>query len=41
MGQYESPESAYLAFLDTFNARDLDGWAGVNSYPHARVICGA
>ena len=37
MGQYESPESAYLAFLDTFNARDLDGWAGVNSYPHARV----
>ena len=37
MGQYESPEAAYLAFLDTFNARDLDGWAGVNSYPHARV----
>ena len=37
MGQYESPESAYLAFLDTFNARDLDGWAGVNAYPHARV----
>ena len=37
MGHYESSESAYLAFLDTFNARDLDGWAGVNAYPHARV----
>ena len=37
MVQYESPEAAYLAFLNTFNARDLDGWVGVNSYPHARV----
>lgn len=37
MGHYESPEAAYRAFLDTFNARDLHGWAGLNSYPHARV----
>ncbi len=37
MGHYESPEAAYRAFLETFNAHDADGWAGVNAYPHARV----
>ena len=37
MGRYETPEAAYFAFLETFNARDADGWAGVNSWPHARV----
>ncbi len=37
MGHYESPEAAYWAFLETFNARDAAGWAGVNSWPHARV----
>ena len=37
MGAYESPEAAYRAFLDTFNARDADGWAEVNNWPHARI----
>ena len=37
MGRHESPEAAYFAFLETFNARDDAGWAGVNSWPHARV----
>ena len=41
MGQYGSPEAAYRAFLDTFNARDGAGWAGVNSWPHARVSAAA
>lgn len=41
MGRYESPEAAYFAFLDTFNARDAAGWAGVNSWPHARVSAAA
>jgi len=41
MGHYGSPESAYQAFFDSFNARDLDGWAEVNSYPHARVSAAA
>ncbi len=37
MGHYQTPEAAYWAFLETFNARDAAGWAGVNSWPHARV----
>ncbi len=37
MGASESPEAAYWAFFESFNARDLAGWAGVNTYPHARV----
>ena len=37
MARYETPEAAYLAFLDTFNAHDAEGWAGVNSWPHARI----
>ncbi len=41
MGHYETPEAAYFAFLETFNARDADGWAGVNSWPHARVSAAA
>lgn len=41
MGHYESPEAAYYAFLETFNARDAEGWAGVNSWPHARVSAAA
>ena len=41
MGRYETPEAAYFAFLETFNARDADGWAGVNSWPHARVSAAA
>ena len=41
MGRYESPEAAYFAFLQTFNARDADGWADVNSWPHARVSAAA
>ena len=41
MGHYESPEVAYFAFLETFNARDAHGWAGVNSWPHARVSAAA
>lgn len=41
MGRYESPEAAYFAFLEIFNARDADGWAGVNSWPHARVSAAA
>ncbi len=41
MGHYESPEAAYFAFLETFNARDTEGWAGVNSWPHARVSAAA
>ena len=41
MAAYESPEAAYFAFLDTFNARDADGWAGVNHWPHARISAAA
>lgn len=41
MGRYASPEAAYFAFLKTFNARDADGWAGVNSWPHARISAAA
>ncbi len=41
MGRYETPEAAYFAFLETFNARDALGWAGVNSWPHARVSAAA
>ena len=41
MAGYESPEAAYFAFLDTFNARDADGWAGVNHWPHARISAAA
>ena len=41
MGRYETPEAAYYAFLKTFNARDPDGWAGVNHWPHARVSAAA
>lgn len=41
MGHYESPEAAYRAFLETFNARDAAGWAGVNSWPHARISAAA
>lgn len=41
MGAYDSPDAAYFAFLETFNARDADGWAGVNSWPHARVSAAA
>lgn len=41
MGHYESPEAAYYAFLETFNARDGEGWAGVNTWPHARVSAAA
>lgn len=41
MAAYESPEAAYFAFLETFNARDADGWAGVNSWPHARISAAA
>jgi hypothetical protein len=41
MGRYESPEAAYFAFLETFNARDAEGWAGVNSWPHARISAAA
>lgn len=37
MGSYASPEEAYWAFFDRFNARDAVGWAGVMSYPHVRV----
>ncbi len=41
MAAYESPEAAYFAFLDTFNARDAAGWAGVNHWPHARISAAA
>ncbi|MCY3567952.1 MAG: hypothetical protein OXH38_04955 [Chloroflexi bacterium] len=41
MSRYETPEAAYFAFLETFNARDATGWAGVNSWPHARVSAAA
>lgn len=41
MAAYESPEAAYLAFLETFNARDAAGWAGVNNWPHARISAAA
>ena len=41
MGHYNTPEAAYFAFLETFNARDAAGWAGVNSWPHARVSAAA
>lgn len=41
MGHYESPEDAYWAFFEHFNARDAAGWAGVMSYPHVRVSAGA
>ncbi|MYD74663.1 MAG: hypothetical protein F4Y11_10795 [Chloroflexi bacterium] len=41
MAAYESPEAAYFAFLDTFNARDAAGWAGVNNWPHAGISAAA
>ncbi len=37
---YQTPESAYWAFFERFNAQDADGWAGVMSYPHVRVSAG-
>ena len=37
MGHYASPEEAYGAFFENFNAKNADGWAGVMSYPHVRV----
>ncbi len=37
MPQLDSPEAVYHAFFDRFNARDADGWAAVNAWPHARV----
>ncbi len=37
MTTYDSPEAVYFDFLDTFNRRDADGWAGVNAWPHARI----
>ena len=37
MAAYESPEAAYWAFFETFNARSASGRAGVMSYPHVRV----
>lgn len=37
MGAYESPEAAYWAFFETFNAKSAAGRAGVMSYPHLRV----
>ena len=37
MSRYDTPEEVYFAFLETFNARDAAGWAGVNSWPHARL----
>ena len=37
MGHYESPEAAYWAIFERFNAKDAAGWAGTNSYPHVRV----
>ena len=38
---YQTPEAAYWAFFERFNAQDPDGWAGVMSYPHVRVSAGA
>ncbi len=40
MGHYESPEGAYWAFFERFNAKDAQGWAAVMSYPHVRVSAG-
>ena len=37
MGAYESPEAAYWAFFETFNAKSASGRAEVMSYPHLRV----
>ena len=37
MGAYESPEAAYHAFFETFNAKSASGRAAVMSYPHVRV----
>ena len=37
MGHYDTPEDAYWAFFERFNAKDPEGWAGVMSYPHVRV----
>ena len=37
MGHYATPEDAYWAFFENFNANDADGSAGVMSYPHVRV----
>ena len=37
MPAYDSPEAVYFAFLDAFNKRDMDGWTGVNAWPHARI----
>ncbi len=38
--RYQSPEDAYWAFFERFNAKDATGWAGVMSYPHVRVSAG-
>ena len=38
--RYLSPESAYWAFFERFNAKDPTGWAGVMAYPHVRVSAG-
>lgn len=40
IADYKSPEAAYWAFFERFNAQDPDGWAGVMSYPHVRVSAG-
>ena len=37
MGAYESPEAAYWAFFETFNAKSASARAAVMSYPHLRV----
>ncbi len=37
MSHYETAESAYWGFFETFNARSASGRAGVMSYPHVRV----
>ena len=37
MGAYESPQAAYWAFFETFNAKSASGRAAVMSYPHIRV----
>lgn len=40
MGAYESPEAAYWAFFETFNAKSAAGRAAVMSYPHVRASAG-
>lgn len=38
---YPTPEAAYEAFFDRFNAEDAVGWAQVMHYPHVRVSAGS